>query len=201
MSAEFLEEPLPDLQPENGALIEADDALELSKLAYYQACFDFAEKPRRRTHKALEQTAGKMADAFEYQLKALAEDSSSYEYMVASSNAVTIYGKNRVDALNTIMEGSPIGHTKSEVPSESDWDVSPEQEEGMKTIIHNSALQVFVDTLAADTNALIDYVAESKAGRLDHFRHELLDHGIDIGKIALGTAAGVIIAKYISRDK
>lgn len=200
MAAEFIEEPIPDLEPEHGALIEADDNLELSKMAYYQACYDFADRPSHKTHKVLERSAEHLANTFADQLSILREDTTSYEFMVASCNAVTMHGRNRVDALNAIMEDSPIGHSDSEIPKEEDWDVTPDQEEGMKTTIFNSALQIFTETLSSDTNNLVDYVAESTtAGKRAHIRDELINHGIDIGKIALGTAVGLVVAKLMTR--
>lgn len=201
MSAEFTEEPTPELQPEYRDLIETDDVLELSKLSYYQACFDFADKPSRRMHKSLQKSTDALGNAFEQHLDALKQGSTSYEYMVAASNAVTIHGKNRVDALNAYMEGTELGHTKSDIPSESAWDVNEDQEADMMTIIHDSALDVFIQTLVSDTNAFIDYVEESSPGKRAHLKEQLLEHGVDVAKIAIGTAVGMVAVKFISRKK
>jgi hypothetical protein len=200
MAAEFIEEPVPYFEPEHGALIEADDALEVSKIAYYHACYDFAEKPRQRTHRKLEISTERLAEAFDQQLNVLKDDSTPYEFMVASLNSYSICSENWVDAINAAMEGNKLEHTKIEVPSETDWVLNPEQEEGIMAIIHDSALKAFIETLSTDTNAFVEYVSESKPARIDYLRHEILAHGLDLGKIALGTAAGLIIAKYITRE-
>jgi hypothetical protein len=196
MSTPFAEHTPDDSSlSEYGTAIECISDLDCARTAYFNACADFAAKPGSKQFSNVEATIELHSETFRQATKTIMEDAPLAEYSRILFQLLTHQDATRVDFLNSVLGKNSLVKMgeQFELPDEDELDM--EQEPTYKANCLLSFCAFFENGIIKDTELFVTEVGGSKAARTLERRAKLMEHAVDIGKIALGTALGMLVIR------
>lgn len=193
----------PDFDLEIDPFYTAIERLNIGAQEYHQSCRVYARRPFTNSQRHIEEGLGAQMAEFTNAIRAMENESGPQEIMNAGSAIILSNSAERATELNKIvgkellrpLEGNSIALDISQ------WeDLSPEE---LKKNIIEDRVQLFNARMSEDTVEFVMCIAQTKIGRRVEMAHEITAHalevGKDVGKIALGTALGMLAARVISK--
>lgn len=205
MTMPFPGEQLPEPTGEDvGEAIEAVSLLDRSRQDYFDACADFAQKPKPKTFNLITQSLEHYTDTFDFLVKVLPEEGTPREYGSALGHLHTFEDNNRVSFLNALLGKDILKPASIEFDEETDGELNttytPEQLTMMKTNTSLLIRDLFRACLVKDTGDFAEEVSESAPAKKMDRREAVLRHALDVGKIAAGTVLGIMASRAL-REK
>jgi hypothetical protein len=189
---------------EVGVVIEAVSLLDRSRQNYFDACADFAQKPKPKTFYLVTQSLEHYADTFDLLVNVLPEEGSLDEYGRALGHLHTFEDNNRVSFLNALLGKDILKPASLEFVDETDGELkiayTPEQLSVLKAKASQLIKDLFRAGLEKDTGDFAEEVSESAPAKKIDRREAVLKHALDVGKIAAGTVLGIMASKML-REK
>lgn len=188
------------------SLIESTAVLQDARLNFLHACSTFADKPAAESHQDIVHTVGTYSQAMATHLLILHKGMSAPELAATGKELLTIEDARRVDffnglleepVLNKLIDGSPLDH---DLQSELEEHADDCNDEEAKQCVLRVLSQCFGDGLAADTEQLVDHfnlLRNAPPSKIKRLARIVGYHALDIGKTAVGTAAGMALLHAI----
>ncbi len=201
MSVEEFDNLDTGFEPINDPLRAELDKLEEAVESYYGACGAFSRKPIPRLIPAIQESLQPQINLFHSSLQIASQDETPSDLSKIAISIILERDDDRVEFLNKAIGCNKIVSVdkQSLFQDQSSWQEYEEEE--LKAGICGFYAEVFSVCLSGDTARYIDIVTqESKPlTRKIEQQEMMMNHAIDVGKMVLGTAIGVIIANSMRR--
>lgn len=204
-------EGLPlDLASESNPLCDALEILDSAANDYYTSCSIYSRKPSGKLFNNIEDSIERQMMAFKGVLGTMEESSSPEELASIGRTLIAAKSEERSACLNRIARKQHFNALLAGTITIETEPAADSDPQSFKKKVIESCTLAFLGRIESDTTEFYMFIAQTKPGRRAQKLHEIktyaqeagrqsLDVGKDVGKIALGTAIGMLAAKAISR--